>query len=310
MATLPGSDTSSLEPTTDKRRDTLSTEITSRPHAPHALPDEPLVTIQPSESRSALDLGELWSYRELLYFLTWRDLKVRYKQTVLGVSWVVLQPLLAMIIFTVFLGKIVRVPSDNVPYPVFAYTGLLLWTFFANAVLSGSYSLVASAHVITKVYFPRMLIPLSAIVVRLIDFIIAFVFLIPLVIYYRVPFGRGLLLIPLLVVLLTTLATAFGILFSALHVRYRDVSTVLPVLLQLWMFASPIIYPSSLLGPQWRHVYALNPMVGIVEGFRTSIFGGEFDWSGIFISALITLALLIYAVYVFQSMEEEFADFA
>jgi lipopolysaccharide transport system permease protein len=273
------------------------------------LPPEPLVKIRP-HLPCTLNLHEVWAHRELLHFLVWRDLKVRYKQTVLGVSWVVLQPLLAMIIFTVFLGQVVRVPSDKVPYPVFAYAGLLLWTFFSNAVLSGSYSLVASAHVITKVYFPRMLIPVSAILVRLIDFVIAFVFLIPLVIYYRVPVGRGLLLIPLLVVQLTALATAFGILFSALYVRYRDVSTVLPVLLQFWMFASPIVYPSSLLSPGWRRVYALNPLVGIVEGFRAAIFGGEFDWPGLLVSALITLALLVYSVYVFQSMEEEFADFA
>ena len=273
------------------------------------LPPEPLVKIRP-HLPFTLNLHEVWAHRELLHFLVWRDLKVRYKQTVLGVSWVVLQPLLAMIIFTVFLGQVVRVPSDKVPYPVFAYAGLLLWTFFSNAVLSGSYSLVASAHVITKVYFPRMLIPVSAILVRLIDFVIAFVFLIPLVIYYRVPVGRGLLLIPLLVVQLTALATAFGILFSALYVRYRDVSTVLPVLLQFWMFASPIVYPSSLLSPGWRRVYALNPLVGIVEGFRAAIFGGEFDWPGLLVSALITLALLVYSVYVFQSMEEEFADFA
>jgi lipopolysaccharide transport system permease protein len=286
-----------------------SIEAVSSAHAPSALPEEPLVKIRP-HSPFTLNLREVWAHRELLHFLVWRDLKVRYKQTILGVSWVVLQPLLAMIIFTVFLGKVVRVPSDKAPYPVFAYAGLLLWTFFSNAVLSGSYSLVASAHVITKVYFPRMLIPVSAIVVRLIDFVIAFVFLIPLVIYYRIPAGRGLLLIPLLVVQLTALATAFGILFSALYVRYRDVSTVLPVLLQLWMFASPIIYPSSLLSPEWRRVYALNPLVGIVEGFRTSIFGGEFDWSALVISALMTLALLVYSVYVFQSMEEEFADFA
>lgn len=286
-----------------------SIEAVSSAAAPSALPEEPLVKIRPHRPFT-LNLREVWAHRELLRFLVWRDLKVRYKQTLLGVSWVVLQPLLAMVIFTVFLGRIVGVPSDNVPYPAFAYTGLLLWTFFANAVLSGSYSLVASAHVITKVYFPRMLIPVSAILVRLIDFIIAFVFLVALIIYYRVPVGRGLLLIPLLVVQLTALATAFGILFSALYVRYRDVSTVLPVLLQLWMFASPIIYPSSLLAPQWRRVYALNPLTGIVEGFRASVFGGEFDWSGIIISALITLAMLIYSVYVFQSMEEEFADFA
>jgi len=272
------------------------------------LPETPLIRIRASKRWSAIELREIWAHRELLYFLVWRDLKVRYKQTILGASWVILQPLLMTLVFAVFLGKIARFPSDKVPYILFLYAALLPWTFFSNAVSTSSHSLIASAHMITKVYFPRSIVPAAAVLVRLSDFIIASVILIVLMVYYNQPFTRGLLLAPLLILQLTLLALGLGLWLSALNVRYRDVGTALPVLLQLWMFSSPIIYPSSLVPQQWRWAYELNPLAGIVEGFRASLLGLDFNWRSLVISAAITIALLVYSTYAFKRLEDEFAD--
>jgi lipopolysaccharide transport system permease protein len=277
-------------------------------HSRVVLPETPLIKIRVGNRWSSIDLREIWAHRELLYFLVWRDLKVRYKQTILGASWVILQPLLMTLVFAVFLGKIARVPSGSVPYVLFLYSGLLPWTFFSNAVSSSSHSLIASAHMITKVYFPRSIVPAAALLVRLSDFLIASVTLIILMLYYSQPFTWAILIAPLLMLHLTLLALGLGLWFSALNVKYRDIGTALPVLLQLWMFASPIIYPSSLVPQQWKWTYDLNPLAGIIEGFRASILGLGFNWRSLMISAAITLALLVYSTYAFKHLEDEFAD--
>ena len=281
---------------------------TAAQRAPHSLPDEPLFTIQPSKSWAAINLRIVWAYRELLYFLTWRDVKVRYKQTALGVAWVVMQPLLTTLVFAVFLGRVVQVPSEGVPYPLFVFAAMLPWIFFSGAVTSSSNSLVGNAHLITKIYFPRVLIPLSAVAARTLDFAVSFIVLIALMAYYGVAPTWGLLLLPLFVALVALLALGVGMAASALNVSYRDVGVIMPLLLQLWMFASPVVYPVSLLPVGWRRLYSLNPLVGIIEGFRSSLFGRAFDWTAIAISAAFTAALLIYAAFSFRRMEARFAD--
>jgi len=274
----------------------------------HRLPDEPLVTIQHGSSWGGLDLRELWEYRELLYFLVWRDVKVRYKQAALGLAWVVMQPLLMTLVFTVFLGYLARVPSDGMPYLLFVYVGLLPWGFFSSAVLNSSGSLVGNAHLITKVYFPRGVIPAAAVGARLVDLAVASVILAGLMAYYRVVPTAAILAVPPLVALTTLLALACGMLTSSLNVKYRDVGVAMPVLMQLGMYLSPVLYPLSLVPEDWRWVYALNPMVGIVSGFRAAVLGHEFDWYALGVSAALTLALLVCASYLFRRVEREFAD--
>ncbi len=272
------------------------------------LPAEPLVVIEPSRGGSLIRLRDLWAYRELLYFLVWRDLKVRYKQAVLGIAWVVMQPLLTTLVFTIFLGHLGRIPSGDVPYALFAYSGLLLWTFFASSVTYGSSSLVGSSQLITKVYFPRTIVPCAAIGARVVDLGTAFVILAGLMVYYGVTPTWGVLVFPVLVGLLVLLALGLGMWTSALNVKYRDIGIALPVMVQLWMFVSPVVYPASMVPPEWRRLYSLNPLVGILEGARASLFGSEFDWPAIGISAAITFATLLCAAYVFQRMEKGFAD--
>jgi lipopolysaccharide transport system permease protein len=273
-----------------------------------SLPEKPLIKIRVSKRWASIELREIWAHRELLYLLVWRDLKVRYKQTVLGATWVILQPLLMTLVFAVFLGKIARVSSGGVPYVLFLYSGLVPWTFFSNAVSSSSHSLVASAHMITKVYFPRSIVPAAAVLVRLSDFIIASIILVILMLYYRQPLHWAFLLAPLLILNLTLLASALGMWFSALNVKYRDIGTALPVLLQLWMFASPIVYPSSLVPQHWKWIYDLNPLTGIIEGFRASLLGQELNMSSLVASGVITLALLVNSMYAFRRLEDELAD--
>jgi lipopolysaccharide transport system permease protein len=272
------------------------------------LPEEPVIRIRPSRAWSAIDLRDVWAHRNLFYFLVWRDLKLRYKQTVLGASWVILQPVLMTLIFVVFLGHVVRVPTGSVPYPLFLYAAILAWTFFSNAVANSSLSLVGNSSIIRKVYFPRVIAPLAAVAVRLSDFLILFIILLGLLVYYGIHPSWKLLLMPLLVSHLTLLATAIGVWLSALNVKYRDIGTVVPVVLQLWMFASPIIYPASLLSPRWRPIYNLNPLAGIIENFRASLFGLPFNYVSLISSGVITLALLVYSAFVFHRMEDEFAD--
>jgi lipopolysaccharide transport system permease protein len=272
------------------------------------LPDEPLVVIEPNRHFSAIDFKDLWAFRELLYFLTWRDVKVRYKQTALGIAWAILQPLLTMLIFTLFFGRLAQVPSDNVPYPVFAYAGLLAWTFFANAITNSGNSLVGSANLITKVYFPRMVIPGAAVTAGLVDFGIAFVILVILMIYYSITVTWNILMLPVVVLLTSLLALGTGMWLSALNVKYRDVRFALPFLVQLWMFVSPVIYPTSFLPPKLRWVIWVNPMSGIIEGYRSALFGLQFRWTALGVSAALTLFILVYASYSFRRMERTFAD--
>lgn len=276
--------------------------------ATYGLPDEPLVTIRPSRTWVALNLRDLWAYRELLYFLTWRDVKVRYKQTVLGAAWAVIQPLGTMLIFTLFFGKLAGMPSGGVPYPLFAYAGLLPWTFFSNAVTNSGNSLVGSSNLITKVYFPRMVIPGAAVGAGLVDFAIAFVILAGLMVYYGVRVSPNVLMLPILVILTALLALGVGMWMSALNVKYRDIRYALPFVIQLWMFASPIIYPSTIVPAKWRWVLALNPFAGIIEGYRSALFGQTFDWVALGLAAAFTLTILTYAAYDFRRMEKTFAD--
>jgi lipopolysaccharide transport system permease protein len=275
---------------------------------PHRLPAEPLVVVEPSGTWRALDLAGLWAQRELLYFLTWRDLKVRYKQTLLGVAWVVMQPLMMTVVFTVFLGMLARVPTERVPYPLFVYAGLLPWTFFSGAVVGGGTSLVSNSHLITKVYFPRLIVPAAAVGARLVDFCVAFTIIVGMMVFYRVPLTANLLMLPPLLLLATALALGCGLLLSAINVRYRDIGVALPVFIQLWMFVSPVLYPTSLVPEAWRGVYALNPLVGVIDNFRAALFGGGFNWPALGLSAAFTAALLVFSAYEFKRVEKSIAD--
>ena len=281
----------------------------TREHAvARSLPDKPVVLIQPARKWFAFDFAAIWEYRELFYFLMWRDVKVRYKQTVLGVAWAVLQPLVTMLIFTYVLGKLARVPADGLPYPIFFYSGLVIWTFFANALTNCAGSLVGNTNLITKVYFPRLIIPAATVGAGLLDLAIAAVLLIVLLFYYRFPLtGKTLLVLPLML-LVTLFALGVGVLFAALNVRYRDVRYALPFLINIWMFMSPIMYPSSLVPAEWRWVLGLNPLAGIVEAFRAALFGTPVDWAALGLGTGVTVAMLVLGAVVFQRMERRFAE--
>jgi lipopolysaccharide transport system permease protein len=266
------------------------------------------VLIEPSGGWPSLKLKELWEYRELLYFLAWRDIQIRYKQTVLGVAWAVLQPLLTMIMFWILFGRLAGIKSDGIPYPIFAFTALVIWSFFSNAVLSSSNSLVGNSHLITKVYFPRMIIPMAAVGGGLMDMIITFSLLMMMGLYYGFTPGWTALMVPALMLLTMLLAVGVGMWLSALNVKYRDVRFALPFMVQLWMFASPIIYPSSMLPAKWQWILRLNPLTGIVENLRAAVFGRPFDWAALSISIVMTMIVLIYSAYAFQRVERGFAD--
>jgi lipopolysaccharide transport system permease protein len=283
---------------------------TSRMKHPDGVPPVPVneVLIEPSRGWASLNLKELWAYRELLYFLALRDVRLRYKQTALGIIWVVLQPLATMLLFSFLFGRLAGIKSDGIPYPIFAYTALLIWTFFSNAVISSSNSLVGSSHLITKVYFPRMIIPMAAVAAGLIDLIISFPLLVILGVYYGVNLRLTILLMPVLVLLTVFLAVGVGMVLSALNVKYRDVRHALPFVIQLWMFASPIIYPASMLPEGWRWLLRLNPLTGIIESFRASLFGRTFDWASLGICAGLTMTVLVLSVFTFRRMEKKFAD--
>jgi len=289
----------------------IQTEPTHQTNSGSSNPDlatEPLVSIRPSGRWAAFNLRDLWSYRELLYFLIWRDVKVRYRQTALGVAWAIIQPLFSMLVFTLFFGRLAGIRSDNIPYPLFAYAGLLPWTFFANAISNSGNSLVGSANLITKVYFPRMIIPAAVIGAGLVDLGISFIVLIPLMVYYGTTVTWGLLMFPVVLLLTTLLALGVGMWLSALNVKYRDVRFALPFIVQLWMFVSPVIYPASFLPPRLRLLFALNPMTGIIEGYRSSLFGLPFNWKALLVATLITIGALVYSSFAFRRMEKSFAD--
>jgi len=267
------------------------------------------VLIRPVSGWVPLSFRELWEYRELLYFLVWRDLKVRYKQTVLGVAWVVLQPLFLMLVFTLFFGRLVGVPSDGLPYSIFAYSGILPWQLFSRGLNEASMSLVANERVITKIYFPRLLVPVSAVLSSLIDFSVAFIVLVGFVLFYGIQPGLSILALPLFVLLVVTASLGVSVWLAALNVVYRDVRYTLPLLTQIWMFATPIIYPVSVVPEAWRSLYSLNPMVGVVEGFRWSLLGKASPADLMFVvSALIVVAVFIGGIFYFQRVEQTLAD--
>ena len=272
------------------------------------LPTEPLVVIQPSRKWSLLNLTDIWAYRVLLFFLTWRDVKVRYKQTALGAAWAILQPLFMMLIFTIFFGRLAGVGSAGIPYPLFALGGLVPWTFFSNAITASGNSLVGSAHLITKVYFPRLIVPAAAMLAGLVDFLLAFLLLCLLMVYYRVTITVQILFLPVLVLLTALFSLGVGTWMSALNVKYRDVRFALPFLIQLWLFVSSVILPSSSVPPKWRWLLLLNPMSAIIEGYRSALFGLPFDWPALSVAAVLTLLVLLYAIYAFARVERSFAD--
>ena len=266
------------------------------------------ILIEAKQSTLKLNIRELWTYRELLVFLTWRDIKLRYKQTALGATWVIIQPLFAMLLFTLFFGKLAKMPSDNVPYPLFAYAGLVPWTFFSNAITNGGHSLVGNSTLISKVYFPRIYIPAGAIGAGILDFAIASVLLIPMLLYYRTAFTWQLIFTPLFAALATALALGVGMWLAALNVKYRDIRYAIPFLVQLWLFASPVIYPASIVPPKWKWVLGINPMTGVIEGFRSSVLGTPFDASSILSSLIVTTIILIFSFVAFRRVEDSFAD--
>jgi lipopolysaccharide transport system permease protein len=272
----------------------------------------PHLVIEPRSYWSSLDLRDLWRYRELFYFLTWRDVKLRYKQTVLGAAWAILQPVFNMILFSFIFGRVARMPSDEIPYPLFAFAGLLPWTFFSTAIGMAAASLVSNANLITKVYFPRMIIPAAAVLAGLVDFAFAFLVMLVLLVWYQVPLGFNLIMLPVLIALTSALAFAVGTLLSSLNVKYRDIRYVIPFLTQFWMFATPIIYPVSMMPEKYQWIFKLNPLTGIIEAYRVALLSGvnnsSFDWTAIGFSAFITLLSLAYATYHFRGTERIFAD--
>jgi len=276
-----------------------------------------VVYIRPSRGWSALNLPDLWRYRELIYFLIWRDIKVRYKQTVLGAAWAIIQPFFTMIVFTIFFGRLAGVPSEGVPYPIFSYTGLLPWGLFTKALSDAGRAMVANRSMITKVYFPRLVIPLASVLSGLVDFGIAFVVLIGMIFYYNnipgeyetIVITPAILTLPLFLLLALVTALGVGLWLAALNVKYRDINYILPFLTQFWLFITPVAYPASMIPEKWQWLYALNPMTGVVEGFRWAVLGttGGPDQM-IAISSLISIVLLISGLFYFRRMERTFAD--
>ncbi len=269
----------------------------------------PIVRVEPSSGWVSLRLDEVWEYRELLYFLVWRDVKLRYKQTALGAAWAIIQPFFTMIVFSLFFGKLAKMPSDGIPYPVFTFVALVPWTFFANGLSQASNSLVGSANLITKVYFPRLAIPIASVLSGVIDFILAFIVLIGMMLYFGIVPTINILWLPLLLMLVFTISLGVSLWLSALNVEFRDVRYVIPFLTQFWLFATPIAYPSSLLSEPWRTLYGLNPMVGVVEGFRWALLGAKTaPGPMVFVSSLAALLVLAGGALYFRRMEKNFAD--
>jgi lipopolysaccharide transport system permease protein len=302
-----------LEPTTTNQLFAKGKAASLKSSLP-PVPEAPLVTIEPSRTWSAFDVRELWTHRELLYFLTLRDLRVRYKQTLLGAVWVVLQPLLLTLIFTVFLGMVARISTPGLPYPLFVYSGLLPWMFISGGISGCSTSLTGNSNLLTKVYFPRVLLPAAYIGTRLVDFAISFVilgaliFIYSKVLHFQVPLTWKLAVLPLVMALMAVFTLSAGTLVASLNVKYRDVGVGLPVLIQLWMFTSPIVYPPEQVPEKWRTLYSLNPAVGLVQGFRGALLDRELPVFALTISAIVTIIMLGLAAFIFRQTEKGFAD--
>lgn len=274
-----------------------------------ATPETQVIRIEPSMGWNSLHLSELWTYRELLYFMIWRDIKVRYKQTLLGAAWAVIQPLFTMVVFSLFFGRLAKMPSDGIPYPLFSLAALVPWTFFAQGLIQSSDSLVGNQNLIRKVYFPRLVIPISVVSGGLIDFGLAFMVLACMIAGYRIPLTPRILLLPGFILLAYVTALSVGLWLSSLNVKFRDVKYVVPFLTQIWMFSTPIAYSSTLLTEPWRTIYGINPMAGVVEGFRWALLGAKVAPGPLlFVSSTVCLLLLVSGALYFRRMERTFAD--
>jgi lipopolysaccharide transport system permease protein len=272
-------------------------------------PVEPTVIIEPRRGLFDLDLAAIWHHRVLLYFIVWRDLKIRYKQTIIGIGWAVIQPLITMLIFTAIFGYFARMPSDGLPYPIFAYSALLPWNYFATALNRCSVSVVADAHLITKVYFPRLILPIAGTLSGLVDFSISFVLLLGMMAWYGIAPGWAVLIVPAFLGLALVTALSMGLWLSALNVRYRDIGYTIPFLVQVWMFLSPIVYPVSIIPEKYRLLYSVNPMAGVIEGFRWALLGkASPDFLVMAVSAVVVGVLFVTGLVFFKNMEQTFAD--
>jgi lipopolysaccharide transport system permease protein len=289
--------------------ETLEASLTELANHRPSEHNELVTHIRPTSGWTSLRLGELWRYRELVYFFVWRDLKVRYKQTILGAAWAILQPFLTMVVFSVFFGRLAAVPSDGLPYPVFSFSALVPWTFFANGLTQASNSVVANAGMVKKIYFPRLTLPVATVMAGLVDFALAFAVLIGMMFFYRIAPTSNIVWLPLFLLLALVTALGASLWFAALNVRFRDVRYIVPFLVQFWLFLTPIAYPSSIVPEPWRLIYGLNPMVGVVEGFRWALLGTDTKTGPIIIvSSLVALVLLLAGVVYFRRMERSFAD--
>jgi lipopolysaccharide transport system permease protein len=269
----------------------------------------PTFLIRPASNWSSIGLKELWEYRELLYFLVWRDVKIRYKQTALGAAWAIIQPVMMMVVFSLFFGYLVKVPSDGIPYPLFAYCALLPWQLFAHALTESSNSLVANERLITKVYFPRLVVPIAAVLGGMVDFVIAFIILLMMMLYYGIVPTWAIATLPGFILLAIMTALGVGLWLSALNVQYRDVRYTISFLIQFWLFATPVAYPSTIVPERWRPLYGLNPMAGVVEGFRWALLGkSEPPGALLWVSVTVVIIILVGGLYYFRRMEQEFAD--
>lgn len=266
------------------------------------------IVIQPQRGISSLKLGDLWAYRELLYFLAWRDIKVRYKQSILGPAWAIIQPVCTMVVFSIFFGKLGKIPSDGLPYPIFAYVALLPWQLFSQSLNLSSQSVVGGVGLITKVYFPRLIIPLSSVLASLVDFVIAFGILLILMFYYGIVPTWAVLLLPGFILMAVFTALGVGVWLAVINVKYRDVRYALPFLTQLWLFVSPVAYPSSMVPANWQWLYGLNPMAGVIEGFRWALLGTRPPLVTIYIAVILVAVLFVGGIYYFRSAEKVFAD--
>jgi lipopolysaccharide transport system permease protein len=283
--------------------------MTDTSQIPHDSIVKPHILIEPQRGWQALEWREFWAYRELLFFLTWRDIKVRYKQTVLGAAWAILQPVLTMVIFSIIFGQLAKLPSEGIPYPVFTFTALLPWQLFAFALTSSSNSLIDSQNLITKVYFPRLIVPLASTIAGLVDFTIAFVVLLGMMFYYHISPQVFIWSLPIFLILALASALAVGLWLSALNVKYRDIRYVVPFLAQFWMYATPVAYSSQLIPAKWHWLYSLNPMTGVVEGFRWALLGKTaLNLPFLLISAVVVFVLLLSGLYYFKRVESGFAD--
>jgi lipopolysaccharide transport system permease protein len=265
--------------------------------------------VEPSRGWVSLKLGELWEYRELLYFLIWRDVKVRYKQSVLGAAWAIIQPFFTMVVFSLFFGKLAKVPSDGIPYPIFSYTALVPWAFFANGLNQASNSLVGNSNLITKVYFPRLVMPIASVLGGIVDFVLAFIMLIGMMFYYDMAPTINVIWLPFFLMLSFVTSLGASLWLSALYVQFRDVRHIIPFLTQLWLFSTPIAYPSSLLPEPWRTLYGINPMAGVVEGFRWALLGtGKAPGAIVIVSSIMAIGLMLSGAFFFRRLEKTFAD--